>query len=101
MIELIKELSFRNPYYLLLWALIPLIYFILKKYYTKKIDTINLPESSSLLKFKKNWRVTLLPYLFIFHLLAFLLFILANLNMKRLKRKQLIFSIMLEILFLD
>ena len=77
MIELIKELSFRNPYYLLLWALIPLIYFILKKYYTKKIDTINLPESSSLLKFKKNWRVTLLPYLFIFRLLAFLLFILA------------------------
>ena len=56
MIELIKELSFRNPYYLLLWALIPLIYFILKKYYTKKIDTINLPESSSLLKFKKNWK---------------------------------------------
>ena len=77
MIELIKELSFRNPYYLLLWALIPLIYFILKKYYTKKIDTINLPESSSLLKFKKNWRVTLLPYLIIFRLLAFLLFILA------------------------
>ena len=77
MIELIKELSFRNPYYLLLWALIPLLYFILKKYYTQKIDTINLPESSSLLKFKKNWRVTLLPYLFIFRLLAFLLFILA------------------------
>ena len=77
MIELIKELSFRNPYYLLLWALIPLIYFILKKYYTKKTDTINLPESSSLLKFKKNWRVTLRPYLIIFRLLAFILFILA------------------------
>ena len=54
MIELIKELSFRNPYYLLLWALIPLIYFILKRYYKQQIDTINLPESGILLKFKKK-----------------------------------------------
>jgi len=77
MIELIKELSLRNPYYLLLWAIIPLIYFVLKKYYTQQIDTINLPEGSILLKFKKNWRVTLLPFLVIFRLLALLIFIFA------------------------
>jgi Ca-activated chloride channel family protein len=77
MIELIKELSFRDPYYLLLWAIIPLIYFFLKRYYKQQIESINLPESGSLLKFKKNWKVTLLPYLIIFRLLAFILFILA------------------------
>jgi Ca-activated chloride channel family protein len=77
MIELIKELSFRDPYYLLLWAIIPLIYFFLKRYYKQQIESINLPESGSLLKFKKNWKVTLLPYLIIFRLLAFIFFILA------------------------
>jgi Ca-activated chloride channel family protein len=77
MIELIKEISFKNPYFLLLWAFIPLTYFILKKFYISNAESITLPDSDALFKLKKNWRVRLLPYLIFFRYIAFFLFILA------------------------
>jgi Ca-activated chloride channel family protein len=77
MIELIKELSFKNPYFLLLWAIIPLIYFILRKYYIVNTENISLPESSTLFKWKKNWRIKSMPYLILLRLIALFIFILA------------------------
>ncbi len=77
MIELIKEISFKNPYYLLLWAVFPLIYFILNKFYRSNTESINLPDSDALFKLKKNWRVKIFPFLIFSRYLAFFLFILA------------------------
>jgi len=77
MIELIKELSFKNPYFLFLWAIIPLIYFTLKRHYVLNSENIHLPEGSILFKWKKNWRIKLMPYLILFRLFALFIFILA------------------------
>jgi Ca-activated chloride channel family protein len=77
MIELIKELSFKNPYFLLLWGLIPLLHVILKKYFALKSENIQLPQGNILFQWKKTWRIRLLPYLIFFRLFAFFFFIMA------------------------
>lgn len=77
MIDLLKELSFKNPLYLLLWALIPIAYFLIKRYLISNSESISLPESSVLFKLKKPWRVKLLPLLLFIKILALVLFITA------------------------